>query len=360
MFSGASRGIPSFGDQSWKRPVICVADPTVIFPAATLSPASGRTPGQTLTANANGSLNATTAFSAFGSLTVGERILISIDANTDKQGIWTITSLGGVGTPWILTRATDNDTFAEYPDGSTVLALHAVFRNVSLNPTTIWSYDLAGDTWNIIPSAVWSGTFTVLDALSVGSAANPQVIIQNGVYGSNTPVGTVLPFAGSAAPTGWHLCDGTSLDRTTYSLLFGVIGTTYGAVDGTHFNLPDLRQRFPLGKAAAGTGSTLGGTGGAIDHTHTLSSHTHTSTAHQHETDYSMGASGAAGVAARFGSGANVNRTYNFTTSASSVAMPPSLVSSTTPGATGGPSNNTSGTNNPPFIVLNYIIYIGP
>ncbi|MBI1996528.1 MAG: hypothetical protein HYS66_08675, partial [Deltaproteobacteria bacterium] len=44
----------------------------------------------------------------------------------------------------------------------------------------------------------------------------------------------------------------------------------------TTFTLPDLRQRFVLGVAASGTGSTLGGVGGGIDHTHTGPSHTHT------------------------------------------------------------------------------------
>jgi microcystin-dependent protein len=47
-------------------------------------------------------------------------------------------------------------------------------------------------------------------------------------------------------PTGWLECDGSSLLRAgTYAALFAAIGTTYGAADGTHFNLPDLRGRFP-------------------------------------------------------------------------------------------------------------------
>lgn len=60
--------------------------------------------------------------------------------------------------------------------------------------------------------------------------------------------GTVLPFAGSAAPTGWLLCDGATVSRTTYAHLFSVIGTTYGAGDGsTTFNLPDTRGEFVRG-----------------------------------------------------------------------------------------------------------------
>lgn len=84
--------------------------------------------------------------------------------------------------------------------------------------------------------------------------------------------GITAMFAGSTAPTGWLICDGSAVSRTTYANLFAVIGTLWGAGDGsTTFNLPDMRQRFPLGRAASGTGSTLGSTGGNIDHAHTLS-----------------------------------------------------------------------------------------
>lgn len=65
------------------------------------------------------------------------------------------------------------------------------------------------------------------------------------------PSGTVFHFAGSAAPTGWLICDGSAVSRTTYATLFTAIGTTYGSGDGsTTFNLPDCRGIF-----IAGTGS---------------------------------------------------------------------------------------------------------
>lgn len=93
------------------------------------------------------------------------------------------------------------------------------------------------------------------------------------------PTGVVLPYAGATSPSGYLLCNGQAVSRTTYARLFAVIGTTYGAGDGsTTFNLPDLRQRFPLGKAASGTGDTLGETGGALTQTLTTShlpSHSH-------------------------------------------------------------------------------------
>jgi microcystin-dependent protein len=63
------------------------------------------------------------------------------------------------------------------------------------------------------------------------------------------PSGTVVAFAGAgSAPTGWLLCDGTAVSRTTYAALFAAIGTAHGAGDGsTTFNLPDYRGRFLRG-----------------------------------------------------------------------------------------------------------------
>lgn len=91
-------------------------------------------------------------------------------------------------------------------------------------------------------------------------------------------VGAISAYGGGVVPTGWLLCDGSSYLRASYTALDAVLSAAsypYGTADGTHFNVPDLRQKFPLGQAASGTGSTLGGTGGAIDHTHTGPSHTH-------------------------------------------------------------------------------------
>ena len=65
-------------------------------------------------------------------------------------------------------------------------------------------------------------------------------------------VGFIQLYAGSAAPTGWLLCDGSEVSRVTYPKLFTLIGTTYGEGDGAStFNVPDLRARFPLGYAGS-------------------------------------------------------------------------------------------------------------
>ncbi len=95
------------------------------------------------------------------------------------------------------------------------------------------------------------------------------------------PTAAVIPFAGSSAPSGWLLCDGSSQLRATYAALFTAIGTTYGSADGTHFTLPDLRGRGPFGRDDMGgsaanritnggsgiTGTALGSSGGEQNHT---------------------------------------------------------------------------------------------
>lgn len=81
------------------------------------------------------------------------------------------------------------------------------------------------------------------------------------------PTGIMQQFAGSTAPTGWLLCNGAAISRATYAALFAIIGTTYGAGDGsTTFNLPDLQNRVAVG---AGGGKSLGTTGGAASATPT-------------------------------------------------------------------------------------------
>lgn len=61
----------------------------------------------------------------------------------------------------------------------------------------------------------------------------------------NTPTGTIQAFGGTSAPTGWFICDGTAVSRTTYSALFAVIAETFGQGDNsTTFNIPDFRGKF--------------------------------------------------------------------------------------------------------------------
>lgn len=106
------------------------------------------------------------------------------------------------------------------------------------------------------------------------------------------PPGATIPYAGTSAPSGWLLCDGTAVSRVTYATLFGVVGTVYGVGDGaTTFNVPNMS-----GRAAVGTGTYTDSVSGVITRTlaqvagteaHVLTSgqmpsHNHTQDAHTH------------------------------------------------------------------------------
>jgi hypothetical protein len=69
-------------------------------------------------------------------------------------------------------------------------------------------------------------------------------------------IGTILPFAGAnSVPTGYLVCDGSSVNRTTYAQLYAVIGNIYGVGDGsTTFNVPNLKGRYIEGQNSAAVG----------------------------------------------------------------------------------------------------------
>jgi len=103
--------------------------------------------------------------------------------------------------------------------------------------------------------------------VSVGYAftAENSTSTTNGV-----PTGVIMAWATDTPPDGWLLCDGRAVSRATYAGLFGVIGSNYGAGDGsTTFNLPNMQGRLPVGKSTDAEFSALNQKGG--EKTHTLS-----------------------------------------------------------------------------------------
>lgn len=136
--------------------------------------------------------------------------------------------------------------------------------------------------------------------------------------GGGVPVGSMVDYAGSSAPTGWLFCAGQTLSRASYADLFAAIGTTYGAPDSSTFNLPDCRGRVTAGRDIDSGGfagrlttpnsQTLGATGGAQavtltsaqmpSHTHTVSGSTNEAGSHTHTV--TTDGSGAAAVNSGF------------------------------------------------------------
>ena len=97
------------------------------------------------------------------------------------------------------------------------------------------------------------------ETMALSSTGNLTIsgLLTDGDGGGAVPPGAIMPYGGATAPTGYVLCDDTAKSRTDFSALFAIIGTAYGAGNGTTtFNVPDLRDRIPLGKGT--NNNTLG------------------------------------------------------------------------------------------------------
>jgi len=93
-----------------------------------------------------------------------------------------------------------------------------------------------------------------------GTKLNEDLDVLDEFVSMAMPIGAVLDFAGAAAPDGWLICDGRLISRTTYSQLFAVIGTIWGAGDGsTTFKLPPTS-----GRASVGPGNVIDETGATV------------------------------------------------------------------------------------------------
>lgn len=106
------------------------------------------------------------------------------------------------------------------------------------------------------------GEVTNAGSVDVQSVANAIARIEADhllLIGGTVPVGTVVAYAPNSAPSGYLLCNGAEVSRTTYADLFAKIGSTYGAGNGsTTFNLPNLIDRFIQGSGSGGSYKNAG------------------------------------------------------------------------------------------------------
>lgn len=147
------------------------------------------------------------------------------------------------------------------------------------------------------------------------------------------PTGTVLDFAGSSVPTGFLECDGSAVSRTTYSALFGVVGTLWGVGDGTTtFNLPNLQGLPVWGKDGSNAVGTVTGSDTInIAHTHDF---THTHQIDPPNTTTTASSSQAVGILSLLTTAAPAGHTHDvnipaFTSGAASTSTTDSKLSST-------------------------------
>lgn len=156
----------------------------------------------------------------------------------------------------------------------------------------------------------------------------------------------------SNAPAQWLFCDGSAISRTTYSNLFAAIGTIYGPGDGlTTFNLPDLRDRSPIGARQDSGGVPMTNVTGSLSQIGGAASHTLTSAempAHHHDMTHTH--------TVNIGSGIGISSLIS-----NGLLGSPSTTTTSTPSAT-NTGDTGGGTAHPildPYVAIPFIIYAG-
>lgn len=216
------------------------------------------------------------AANAFGWVTVqGKLAGLDTSAGADGDPVWLGTSgaliYGLANKPYapahlvsigIVSRSNNSNGEIEVrvQNGFELHEIHDVDTKTSA-PTSGQYLKYNGSLWvnSAIAPADVTGTAVITtdsrlsDARTPTSHVHSGADITSGAVGSaygGVPTGALFQWTTATAPTGYLLCDGSSLSTTgTYANLYGVIGYTYGG-SGASFNLPDLRARFPVGYQA--------------------------------------------------------------------------------------------------------------
>jgi microcystin-dependent protein len=162
--------------------------------------------------------------------------------------------------------------------GTTSLSGALTYGGVALSNSVTGTGSMALST-----SPAFTGTPTAPTAAA--GTSTTQIATTAFVLSNGAPTGGLIMWGTGTAPSGWLLCDGTAVNRTTYAALFAVIGTTFGVGDGsTTFNVPNYTNRMPYG-------TTVGATGGSATTTlitANLPSHTHSITDPGHSHSYTI------------------------------------------------------------------------
>lgn len=191
----------------------------------------------------------------------------------------------------------------------------------------------------------------------------------------NFPTGTITQFAGNSLPNGWALCDGSLVDGTTerFSVLWGLISTTYGGTGESSFRLPNFGGRLAVGASDNGVPSDSVGAWTGVNsvtltaaesaapyHNHAFNDpgHVHTASYSAHSHYYSIQNLGTGGLAKndRTFNDSNAVSPYYSTKSYTNVSLNASGMGAYTINNSTAVDATDSHTNKQPSIALNFII----
>ncbi|MGM9571241.1 MAG: phage tail protein [bacterium] len=124
-------------------------------------------------------------------------------------------------------------------------------------------YLRADGTWQVPPDTKYTHPTSAGNKHIPSGGSSGQILRWSAdgtaAWGADGIIGEVKWYAGKTVPSGYLLCNGAKISRTTYKNLFNVIGTTYGTGDGsTTFTLPNLIDKFIQGAATPGTVKAAG------------------------------------------------------------------------------------------------------
>ena len=192
-------------------------------------------------------------------------IMITQQIQSDVEGLTTSSDWLGA---WVTGTAYKIRNIVQATDGNwyTCLADHTA--------AALFATDLAAGRWLLVidvSAVIALKTVEAEDATMVVTYGATTIALKTGVIqtaniansavtsdkianGAAVPVGSVIAFTHATPPTGYLVCDGAAISRSTYSVLFAVIATSHGVGNGTTtFNVPDYRGRFLRGLASGQT-----------------------------------------------------------------------------------------------------------
>lgn len=204
----------------------------------------------------------------------------------------------------------------------------------------------SGDNFTVGGNLAVTGTttFTGIPSGPTASAGTNTTQLATTAFtlANSVPTGGLMMWGTGTAPTGWLLCAGAAVSRSTYSALFAIIGTTFGVGDGsTTFNVPNYTNRTPYG-------TTVGATGGSADAVVVSHTHTATSTVTDPGHTHTIAGNFATGIG---GGSSGANNTFGFVTNTNSALT--GVTVATTNASTGVSATNA---NLPPYLGINFII----